>query len=399
MSFSSAFLVKHLQLPRFLGRRSSLPAFRTSWAAIAAVLVACQQPQQAPPTPEVTVAPAITRDVAEATEFTGHFESTNAVEVRPRVAGFVDRVTFVEGAMVRQGDPLFTIDPRPYEAEVARAEAALEQARTRKQLADSELERAQKLTTTQAISREELDSRVSGRAEGDAAIHAAEAALKLAKLNLEWTVVRAPISGRVGRAEVTAGNLVQAGAPSPTLLTTIVALDPIYVYFDSDEQAYLKQIRTMATTATPVQIGLVNESGYPHEGKLDFVDNSVDRTAGTVRARAVLANPSRLFAPGLFARVRLAGAERHATTLIQDAAIGTDQDRKFVLVLKPDSTVDYRPITLGPIVDGLRSVKTGLSAGESVVINGLMRVRPGMKVVAKASTMTAGTTTVATTAK
>src|SRR6185436_4805296 len=226
-------------------------------------LVACREPQQAPPTPQVTVAPAIGRDVAEATEFTGHFESTNAVDVRPRVGGFVDRVGFVEGAMVRQGDPLFTIDPRQYQAEVARAEAALEQARTRKQLADSELERAQRLVSTQAISREELDSRVSGRAEGDAAIHAAEAALKLARLNLEWTVVRAPISGRVGRAEVTAGNVVQAGAPTPT---------------------------------TPVQIGLVNETGFPHEGKLDFVDNRVDQAAGTVRVRAVLANPGHQFA-------------------------------------------------------------------------------------------------------
>ena len=362
-------------------------------------LVACREPQQAPPTPQVTVAPAIGRDVAEATEFTGHFESTNAVDVRPRVGGFVDRVGFVEGAMVRQGDPLFTIDPRPYEAEVARAEAALEQARTRKQLADSELERAQRLVSTQAISREELDSRVSGRAEGDAAIHAAEAALKLARLNLEWTVVRAPISGRVGRAEVTAGNVVQAGAPSPTILTTIVALDPIYVYFDSDEQAYLKQMRLTGTPTTPVQIGLVNETGFPHEGKLDFVDNRVDQAAGTVRVRAVLANPGHQFAPGLFARVRLASSDRHAATLIQDQAVGTDQDRKFVLVLKADSTVEYRPITLGPIVDGLRDVRTGLAPGEQVVINGLMRVRPGMKVVAKASSMIAGPTTVAITTK
>ena len=362
-------------------------------------LVACREPQQAPPTPQVTVAPAIGRDVAEATEFTGHFESTNAVDVRPRVGGFVDRVGFVEGAMVRQGDPLFTIDPRPYEAEVARAEAALEQARTRKQLADSELERAQRLVSTQAISREELDSRVSGRAEGDAAIHAAEAALKLARLNLEWTVVRAPISGRVGRAEVTAGNVVQAGAPSPTVLTTIVALDPIYVYFDSDEQAYLKQMRLTGTPTTPVQIGLVNETGFPHEGKLDFVDNRVDQAAGTVRVRAVLANPGHQFAPGLFARVRLASRDRHAATLIQDQAVGTDQDRKFVLVLKADSTVEYRPITLGPIVDGLRDVRTGLAPGEQVVINGLMRVRPGMKVVAKASSMIAGPTTVAAATK
>jgi len=375
-----------------------IPSLRVSAFVILGVsLIACQQPQQAPPTPQVTVAPAIGRDVAEASEFTGHFESTNAVEVRPRVAGFVERVGFVEGAMVRQGDPLFTIDARQYEAEVSRAEAALEQARTRKQLADSELERAQRLVSTQAISREELDSRVSGRAEGDAAIHAAEAALKLAKLNLEWTVVRAPTSGRVGRAEVTAGNVVQAGAPSPTLLTTIVALDPIYVYFDSDEQVYLKQMRT-GTQAAPVQIGLVNETGFPHEGKLDFVDNRVDQNAGTVRVRAVLANPGHLFAPGLFARVRLASRQLHAATLIQDQAIGTDQDRKFVLVLKADSTVEYRPITVGATVDGLRTVSSGLAPGEKVVINGLMRVRPGMKVVAKTSTMT-GPSTVALTTK
>ena len=368
------------------------------FAVLGASLIACQQPQQAPPTPQVTVAPAIGRDVADASEFTGHFESTNAVEVRPRVAGFVERVGFVEGAMVRQGDPLFTIDPRPYEAEVARAEAALEQAKTRKQLADSELERAQRLVSTQAISREELDSRVSGRAEGDAAIHAAEAALKLAKLNLEWTVVRAPASGRVGRAEVTAGNVVQAGPPSPTLLTTIVALDPIYVYFDSDEQVYLNRMRSTGTQAAPVQIGLANETGFPHEGKLDFIDNRVDQTAGTVRVRAVLANPGHLFAPGLFARVRLASRQLHAATLIQDQAIGTDQDRKFVLVLKADSTVEYRPITIGPTVDGLRTVSSGLAPGEKVVINGLMRVRPGMKVLAKASTMT-GPSTVALTTK
>jgi RND family efflux transporter MFP subunit len=373
---------------------------RIAFVCVVAIsLMACREPQQAPPTPQVTVAPAIGREVAEASEFTGHFESTNAVEVRPRVAGFVERVGFVEGAIVRQGDRLFTIDPRPYEAEVARAEAALEQARTRKQLADSELERAQRLVSTQAISREELDSRTSGRAEGDAAIHAAEAALKLARLNLEWTEVRAPITGRVGRAEVTAGNVVQAGPPSPTLLTTIVALDPIYVYFDSDEQAYLRLIKASGATGAPVDIGLANEAGYPHHGKLDFIDNRVDQAAGTVRIRAVLPNPGRLFAPGLFARVRLAGNERHAATLIQDRAVGTDQDRRFVLVLKADSTVEYRPITIGPIVDGLRTVSSGLAPGENIVINGLMRVRPGMKVVAKAATMLESPATVAITSK
>jgi RND family efflux transporter MFP subunit len=340
--------------------------------------------------PQVTVAPAIERVVADWDEFTGHFEAVNSVDVRPRVGGFLQRVGFVEGSNVHQGDVLFVIDQRPYEAEVARLEAVLAQARTRNQLAGMEVERAQKLVNTQAISREELDARTSGAAEGVAAIRAAEAALSVARLNLEWTVVRAPISGRVSRAEITAGNLVQAGAPTPTLLTTIVSVDPIYVYFDTDEQAYLKY---MAAAGSPngrqVQIGLANETGFPHEARLNFVDNRVDGTNGTVRARAVLPNPSRLFTPGLFARVRLLGGARHPATLVQDQAIGTDQDRKFVLVLKSDNTVEYRPVVTGRAVEGLRAVQSGLKPGERVVINGLMRVRPGMKVAATNASMVA----------
>jgi RND family efflux transporter MFP subunit len=257
-----------------------------------------------------------------------------------------------------------------------------------------ELERAQKLVGTQAISREELDARTSERAESDAAIRAADAALRIARLNLDWTEVRAPITGRVSRAEVTKGNLVQAGAPASTLLTTIVSLDPIYVYFDTDEQAYLKYMRAARTggrdaepLGTPVYVGLATDSGFPHQGKLDFIDNQVDRAAGTIQVRAVLPNHSLLFAPGLFARVRLVGGERHAATLIQDRAIGTDQDRKFVLVLNKDNTLAYRPITIGRVVDGLRTVESGLKPGERVVVNGLMRVRPGMKVVAMDTTM------------
>src|SRR5690348_1270788 len=302
------------------------------------LLAGCEKAQSAPPPPQVTVAPAISRVLADEDEFTGHFEAVNSVEVRPRVSGFVERVAFTEGAMVHQGDVLFTIDARPYEAEVSRAEAVLEQARTRKALADMELERAQRLVSTQAISREELDARTSGRAESDAAIRAAEAALRIAKLNLEWTVVRAPITGRVSRAEVTKGNLVQAGPPAATLLTTIVSLDPIYVYFDSDEQAYLKYMQTVRASGArsvgrSVYVGLASETGFPHEGTVDFVDNRVDRSAGTIQVRALLPNKSLLFTPGLFARVRLIGGERHAATLIQDRAVGTDQDRKFVLVL------------------------------------------------------------------
>jgi len=293
--------------------------------------------------------------------------------------------------LVRQGDVLFVIDQRPYAAEVARLEAVLAQARTRSQLANMEVERAQKLVSTQAISREELDARTSGRAEGDAAIRAAEAALRVARLNLEWTVVRAPISGRVGRAEITPGNVVQAGPPSPTLLTTIVSIDPIYVYFDTDEQAYLKYMATPSTGSNgrEVLIGLANESGFPHQGRLNFVDNRVDGTSGTIRARALLSNPNRQFTPGLFARVRLLGSDRHVATLVQDQAVGTDQDRKFVLVLKNDNTVEYRPVTTGRVVDGLRTVQSGLKPGERVVINGMMRVRPGMKVAATNAAMVA----------
>ena len=377
-------------------RSASFRVHAGGWTAAAVfVLSASACSKDAPPmqAPQVTVAPAIERVVADWDEFTGHFEAVNSVEVRPRVGGFVQRVAFTEGATVHQGDVLFVIDQRPYEAEVARAEAVLAQARTRNQLAGMEVERAKKLVNTQAISREELDARTSGQAEGDAAIRAAEAAVKIARLNLEWTVVRAPISGRVGRAEITPGNLVQAGAPSPTLLTTIVSLDPIYVYFDTDEQAYLKYMSAPAAGANgrPILIGLANETGFPHEGRLNFVDNRVDGASGTIRARALLSNPNRLFTPGLFARVRLLGSDRHTATLVQDQAIGTDQDRKFVLVLKTDNTVEYRPIVTGRVFDGLRTVESGLKPGERVVINGLMRVRPGMKVAATNAAMVAET--------
>jgi len=365
-------------------RSASIRITAGSWAAAGVFVlsaVACKK--DAPPmqAPQVTVAPAVERVVADWDEFTGHFEAVNSVEVRPRIGGLVERVGFVEGALVRQGDVLFVIDSRPYQAEVARAEAVLAQARTRNQLAGMEVERAQKLVNSQAISREELDARTSGRAEGDAGVRAAEAAVRVARLNLEWTVVRAPISGRVGRAEITAGNIVQAG---PTLLTTIVSLDPIYVYFDTDEAAYLKYMSAQGAgpNGREVLVGLANESGFPHQGRLNFVDNQVNGASGTIRARAVLSNPTGQFTPGLFARVRLLGGQRHPATLVQDAAIGTDQDRKFVLVLKSDTTVEYRPVTTGRVVEGLRAIQSGLKPGERVVINGLMRVRPGMKVAA-----------------
>jgi len=364
-----------------------------STSLLLAFAMACQKPAPPMQAPEVTVAPAIAREVADFDEFTGRLEAIEAVEVRPRVAGFIQRVAFHEGAIVERGDALVTIDPRPYEADVARAEAVLEQAKVHEQLAQQELDRAKRLVNTQAISREELDARTSAVAEGAAAARAADAALRTAKLNLEWTVVRAPISGRVGRAEITAGNLVQAGAPSPSLLTTIVSLDPLYVYFDADERAYLKYAGAVSAlrggNSRSIQVGLADEAGFPRDAKIDFVDNRVDRSAGTIRVRAVLSNSNHQLTPGLFARVRLAADQRRSATMVQDQAIGTDQDRKFVLILKPDSTIEYRPVVVGRVVDGLRVVQTGLNPGENVVINGLLRVRPGMKVAAKSGTMLA----------
>ena len=374
-------------------RSASLRIHAGGWAAAAVftLCAACSKDAPQQQAPQVTVASAIERVVSDWDEFTGHFEAVNSVEVRPRVGGFIQRVAFTEGSTVHQGDVLFVIDPRPFQAEVSRLEAVLTQARTRRQLAGMEVDRAQKLLSTQAISREELDARTSGQAEGDAAIRGAEAALQVARLNLEWTVVRAPISGRVGRAEITSGNVVQAGPPSPTLLTTIVSLDPIYVYFDTDEQAYLKYMG--GTGAGPsgreVLVGLANETGFPHEGRLNFVDNRVNGGSGTISARALLSNPNGLFTPGLFARVRLLGSQRHPATLVQDQAVGTDQDRKFVLVLKPDNSVEYRPVVTGRVIDGLRTVESGLKPGERVVINGMQRVRPGMKVTATNAAMVA----------
>jgi len=369
--------------------------FAFAWLPIALV-AACREAPPPPPAPQVTVAAVVGRDVTDWDEFTGRFEAVNTVDIRPRISGYVQRVTFAEGATVQQNDILFVIDARPYEAEVARAEAELERARTRAQLAGSELERAQRLVATQAISREEFDTRTSDRAQSSADIRSAEAALRTARLNLEWTTVRAPIAGRVGRAEVTPGNLVQAGMPSSTRLTTIVSLDPIHVYFDADEQAYLRFVGSARTgrgggaarlAKRPLLIGLANETGFPHEGVVDFVDNRLDPTAGTIRVRAVVPNRDRRFTPGLFARVKLTAGDRYAATLVDDRAVGTDQDRKFVLVLKPDSSVEYRAVTLGPTVDGLRVVKDGLTPGEDIVINGLQRVRPGMKVVATRASM------------
>jgi RND family efflux transporter MFP subunit len=352
------------------------------------------------------VAPVLERDINDWEEFTGRLQAVDAVEVRPRVSGYIEKVTFKEGTEVRKGDVLFVIDARPYQAALAGAQADLARARTRSELAKRELDRAARLVAVRAISREDFETRTSSNAEGEAEIQAAEAAVTTARLNLEWTKVRSPIAGRVSRADVTEGNLVQAGPPEATLLTRVVTLDPIYAYFDGDEQTYLA-FRELARSGDgggahrariPVFLGLANEQGFPHEGYVDFVDNQLDPSTGTIRTRAVFSNKDRLFTPGLFARIKLVGNDHRLTPLIQDRAIGTDQDKKFVLVLKPDSTVDYRPVQVGRLIGGLRIVESGLKPGEQIVINGLQRARPGTKVAPTLADMTPDSTiTTATT--
>ncbi len=366
-------------------------ALSTLFASL--LVAACSsKPPAPPPPPAVSVAPVLHRDISESDEFSGRLEAVDHVEIRPRVSGYIRRVSFTEGREVRKGEVLFDIDPRPYQAELDRARAQLEQARTAADLAGKEVARAEKLVNVQAISREEFDSRTSAQANGVAAVRAAEAAVETARLNLEWTKVRSPIAGRVSRAEVTEGNLVQAGPPDATLLTTVVSLDSMYLYFDSDEQTYLRYSARAVAAGTrgwrnaplPVYLGLANESGFPHEGRLDFVDNRIDPTSGTIRTRAIFSNRDRRFTPGLFARVRLVSSEHAPALLVRDAAIGTDQDRKFVLVLAKGDSLAYRPVEIGRLADdGLRVVRSGVAEGDKVVVNGLMRVRPGMKVSPK----------------
>jgi multidrug efflux system membrane fusion protein len=335
------------------------------------------------PPPGVSVAAALEREVHATHEFTGRIEAVGSVEIRPRVSGYIDRVNYREGSEVKKGEVLFVIDPRPYRAEVARTQAELARARAQAELAKSEVVRAHKLLEARAISQGEFDQRIANEAQTRANVRAAEAALEMARLDLEFTSVRAPIAGRAGQALVTVGNLV---APGSTLLTTVVSLDPVYVYFEGDEQVYLRSAdlaqRAARPRALPVLVGLAHEQGYPHEGRLDFVDNQVDATTGTIRSRAVLPNPERRFTPGLFARVKLVGSDSRNAVLVDDKAILTDQDRKYVYVLGPENRALRRDVTLGELAgDGLRIVTGGLEPGDPVIVHGVQKVFfPGMPV-------------------
>ncbi len=353
--------------------------------ALAAGCTRTAAQQEAPPPPQVTVASVIERTVTEWDEFTGRLQAVDSVEVRPRVSGLISAVRFDEGAMVHRGDPLFQIDARPFQAEVDRLRAELARATATAQRADSELQRAERLRAENAISREEHDRRAAFAQESAAQIAAVEATLRSAELNLEFTQVTSPIDGRVGRAIVTAGNLVSSGPGEATLLTTVVSLDPVYAYFDADEQIFLKykgagaKVR-LKPDSTTVRMALSSEDGFPRVGRMDFLDNQLDGTRGTIRGRAVFRNSDGQLTPGLFVRLRLAGTASYTGLLIQDRAVGTDLSTTFVYVVGPKNDVQYRAVTLGPIVDGLRVVRSGVEAGESVIVNGLQRVRPGAQV-------------------
>jgi multidrug efflux system membrane fusion protein len=354
--------------------------------SVALVLAGCdsanpQAAPAAPPPPPVSVAAAIERQIVETDEFPGRIEALATVEVRARINGYIQSVNFKPGAQVRKGDLLYVIDPRPFEAEVARAEATLANTRAQLDLSRTELTRFEQLLAEHATSKREYDDAAAKVRQLDAQVRANQAQVETVRLNLAYTRITAPINGRVGKDEITVGNLVQGEVPNSPLLTTVVSSNPIYASFQADESAYLKYIGKARGGVLTVAVGLSDEQGFPHTGRLDFVDNRLDPQSGTVRMRAILDNNDGRFTPGLFARIKLgdAGAPRTAV-LVADRAIGTDQSKRFVLVVNGDKKAQYREVRIGRLVDGLRIIENGLKPGEVIVVNGLQRVRPGAPV-------------------
>ncbi|BBV70978.1 efflux RND transporter periplasmic adaptor subunit [Enterobacter kobei] len=353
----------------------------------------------APPAPAVNAADVVVKSISQWDSFNGRIEAVESVQLRPRVSGYIDKVNFTDGQEVKKGEVLFTIDDRTYRAALEQAQATLERAKTQASLARSEANRTDKLINTNLVSREEWEQRRAAAIQAQADIRAAQAAVDAAQLNLDFTKVTAPIDGRASRALITSGNLVTAG-DSASVLTTLVSQKTVYVYFDVDESTYLHyqnlarsgQGASSNHTALPVEIGLAGEEGYPHQGKVDFLDNQLAPSTGTIRMRALLDNAQRQFTPGLFARVRLPGSAEFQATLIDDKAVLTDQDRKYVYIVDKEGKAQRRDITPGRLADGLRIVQQGLKPGDKVIVDGLQKVfMPGMPVNAKTVAMTAST--------
>ncbi len=350
----------------------------------------------APPPPKVTVAKPVQKMVADYDEYVGRFVALDFVEVRARVAGYLDKIQFEDGQLVKEGDPLFTIDRRPFEAAVDQAKAAVEQAKANLAFAEADLKRGSNLVPGTSITQQTLDQRLQAKRVAAASVTAQEAALKQSELDLQFTELKAPISGRIGDRRVSIGNLVSANT---TLLGTVVSVDPIRFEFTMDEASYLRYLRAASEQASdkpnrgmslPVKLKLIDEDDFVHEGKIDFVDNVIERASGTIRGRAVFNNPDGKLTPGMFGRLQITTSPPAVALMVPDSAIGTEQVRKFVYALSPDGVANPKYVTLGPVVDGLRVVTTCLDSNDTVVVNGLMRVRPGIKVEPQKATASNG---------
>jgi len=346
----------------------------------------------APPVADVDVAAVVSRHITDYQSYSGKIEAIHDVEIRPLVSGTIVAVHFQDGAIVKKGDLLFTIDPRPYQAEVDRAAAQLASAESRSGYASTDWARAQRLLTDNAIAKRDYDEAQNANREAVAAVKAAKAALEAAQINLGYTAISAPVSGRVSRALLTVGNVVSVGANAP-VLTTLVSTSPIYASFDVDEQTYLRFLSHNSRVTVPVSIGLANETGYSREGVIDSVDNRLDTSAGTIRVRARFDNADGVLVPGLYVRARVGGGAPHQAVLISDAAVQTDQDKKFVLLVDKENKVQYREVKLGDQQGSLRVITGGLQPGDRIVVNGIQRVRPGDPVRPKAVQMSSDAAT------
>ncbi len=357
----------------------------------AVMLSACGEGQKppAPPPPVVTVANPVTRTVTDFDEYVGRFTAVNSVEIRARVSGYLEKVHFTDGQMIKEGDLLFSVDPRPFQNTLDQARANLAQTRAQLAYAEGDLQRGQQLVRDKTITEQTFEQRLQAKRSAEAAVAANDALVRQAELDLQFTELRAPVAGRIGDRRVSPGNLVTGGSSgSTTLLATIVSYDPIWFEFTFDESSFLRYERNAkrgtdsASRSTGVTVGLrlIDERDFAHRGRMDFVDNVIDRATGTIRGRAVFRNLDGLFTPGMFGRVQVPASAPYEALLVSDSAIGTEQVRKFVYIVGTDDMVSQKYVTLGQLSDDLRVIKDGLLATDRVVVNGLMRVRPGIKV-------------------